>query len=192
MSNPQRPDLGPAAARLVDLLAGIKDDQLGAPTPCPDYTLGDLLDHVGSLALAFTACARKEVDSPYVTGRPGDAGQLAADWRTSIPHDLTELAKAWRDQAAWDGMTRVGGLDLPGEIAGVIGLDELVVHGWDVARATEQPYDVDIASLEACMVFLSQPVDRTSSALFGPVVAVADDAPLLDRVIGLSGREPAW
>jgi uncharacterized protein (TIGR03083 family) len=55
MSNPQRPDLGPAAARLVDLLAGIKDDQLGAPTPCPDYTLGDLLDHVGSLALAFTA-----------------------------------------------------------------------------------------------------------------------------------------
>jgi uncharacterized protein (TIGR03086 family) len=93
-------------------------------------------------------------------------------------------------------MTRVGGLDLPGEIAGLIGLDELVVHGWDVARATRQPYAMDsptdIASLEACMAFLSQPVDRTSGALFGPVVAVADNAPLLDRVIGLSGRDPAW
>jgi uncharacterized protein (TIGR03086 family) len=190
--NSPYPDLGPAASRLAGLVSAVRDEQLTDPTPCPDYALGDLLDHVGSLALAFTACARKELDSPYVTGRPGDAGQLAADWRTSIPDDLTELAKVWRDPAAWEGMTRVGGLDLPGQIAGLVGLDELVVHGWDVARVTKQSYEIDDASLEACMAFLSQPVDRTSGAPFGPVVEVADSAPLLDRVIGLSGRDPAW
>jgi hypothetical protein len=39
-------------------------------------------------------------------------------------------------------MTKAGGLDLPGEMAGVIALDEIVVHGWDVARSSGQPYDV--------------------------------------------------
>ncbi len=39
-------------------------------------------------------------------------------------------------------MTKAGGVDLPGEVAGLVALDELVVHGWDVARATGQAYDV--------------------------------------------------
>lgn len=53
-------DLGPAAQRMADLLAGVKDDQLGLPAPCPDYTLGDLIDHIDGLTLAFTFAATKE------------------------------------------------------------------------------------------------------------------------------------
>ena len=45
-------DLGPAAQRLADLVARVGDDELGQPTPCPAYTLGDLIEHVGGLALA--------------------------------------------------------------------------------------------------------------------------------------------
>ena len=44
-------DLGPAAGRVVDLLAGIDDSQLGKPTPCPDTTVGDLIDHIDTLAV---------------------------------------------------------------------------------------------------------------------------------------------
>ena len=68
-------------------------------------------------------------------GGSGDASRLVDDWRSRIPRDLAALAAAWRDPEAWTGMTRAGGIDLPGEIAGVVALDELVVHGWDVARA---------------------------------------------------------
>src|SRR5947199_123143 len=85
-------DLGPAAQRLAGLITGARDGDLGRPTPCPAYTLGDLIDHVGLLALAFTAAARKE-RSPYVEQpRPGDASMLPADWRTRIPREAATLA----------------------------------------------------------------------------------------------------
>jgi len=125
-----------------------------------------------------------------------DASKLGDDWRARIPRDLAALAEAWRDPAAWTGMTKVGGLDLPGEVAGVVALDELVIHGWDVARSSEQPYDCDAASLEAAHGFVSQVAgpgqEERPAGLFGPAVEVPADAPLLARVLGLSGRDPAW
>ena len=93
-------------------------------------------------------------------------------------------------------MTRVGGVDLPGEVAGVVGLDELVVHGWDLAQATGQAYECDPASLAAVHGFVQQfaspEMAPQRDGLFGPVVTVAEDAPLLDQVIGLAGRDPHW
>jgi uncharacterized protein (TIGR03086 family) len=87
-------------------------------------------------------------------------------------------------------------VDLPGEEAGLVALDELVIHGWDVARASGQPYDCDPASLEAVHGFVAQfsgpGMEEQRAGLFGPVVDVPDDAPLLDRVIGLTGRDPGW
>jgi hypothetical protein len=56
-------DLGPAAQRLADLVARIDDSELGKPTPCPAYALGDLIDHVDGLALAFTGAARKRMSA---------------------------------------------------------------------------------------------------------------------------------
>ncbi len=56
-------DLGPAAHEMARLVNGVRDDQLGDPTPCPSYALGDLLQHVRGLAEAFTLAARKEQPS---------------------------------------------------------------------------------------------------------------------------------
>jgi uncharacterized protein (TIGR03086 family) len=189
-------DLEPAARRLADLVGGVPDELLDAPTPCPAYTLGDLVDHVGGAASAFTGAAAKDLGDATSQGPSGDASRLPDDWRTRIPRDLVALADAWRDPAAWTGMTKAGGVDLPGEVAGLVALDELVVHGWDVARATGQAYDVDAASLEAVHGFVAQfsepGQEEMRAGLFGPVVVVPEDAPLLDRVIGLTGRDPAW
>lgn len=54
-------DLGPPARQMANLLDRVADGQLTAPTPCDEYTLGDLIDHVGGLSQAFTAAARKEL-----------------------------------------------------------------------------------------------------------------------------------
>jgi uncharacterized protein (TIGR03086 family) len=93
-------------------------------------------------------------------------------------------------------MTQAGGIDLPGEVAGVVALDELVIHGWDVARASGQVYEVDDASLQAVHEFVSQfsgpGREEARAGLFGPVVDVPAAAPLLDRVIGMTGRDPGW
>jgi uncharacterized protein (TIGR03086 family) len=189
-------DLEPAARRTADLIRGVPEERLGGPTPCPAYRLGDLVDHVGGLALAFTAAATKDTDALAGQGPSGDAARLGDDWRTRIPRDLVAMAEAWRDPSAWSGMTKAGGIDLPGEVAGLVALDELVVHGWDVARASGQAYEPDPQLLEAVHGFVSQfsgpGQEAAREGLFGPVVEVPDDAPLLDRVIGLTGRDPAW
>jgi uncharacterized protein (TIGR03086 family) len=189
-------DLEPAARRLGDLVSRVPDDLLDAPTPCPAYTLGDLVDHIGGAALAFTGAAAKDQGGATSQGPSGDASRLDDDWRTRIPGDLAALADAWRDPDAWTGMTKAGGVELPGEVAGLVALDELVVHGWDVARATGQAYNCDAPSLEAVHGFVAQfsepGMEESRAGLFGPVVDVPEDAPLLDRVIGLTGRDPAW
>src|SRR5215218_2543666 len=189
-------DLQPAARRLGDLVGGIPEELLDAPTPCPAYTVGDLVDHVSGTALAFRGAAVKDQGDATSQGPSGDATRLGDDWRTRIPRDLAALADAWRDPAAWTGMTKAGGVELPGEVAGLVALDELVIHGWDVARATGQPYDCDVPSLDAVHGFVSQfsepGQEEMRAGLFGPVVEVPEDARLLDRVIGLTGRDPAW
>jgi uncharacterized protein (TIGR03086 family) len=189
-------DLTPATEQMAVLIGGVSDLQLADPTPCPDYSVGDLLDHIGGLSLAFTAAARKDTDGP--TGQPpsGDASRLGDDWRHDFPQRLAALAQAWRDPSAFEGMTKAGGIDLPGQIAGLVALDELVVHGWDLARATGQAYHCDQPTLANVQDFVSQfsapGQEDQRSGLFGPVVHVPDDAPLLDRVIGLTGRDPKW
>jgi uncharacterized protein (TIGR03086 family) len=189
-------DLEPAAQRMADLVRGVPDELLDAPTPCPAYTLGDLLDHIGGAALAFTGAARKETGETTSKGPSGDASRLGDGWRERIPRDLAALAQAWRDPEAWTGMTQAGGLELPGGVAGLVALDELVIHSWDVARATGQEYEPDPDSLEAVRGFVAQFSEPGQEAaregLFGPVVDVPDDAPMLDRVIGLTGRDPGW
>jgi uncharacterized protein (TIGR03086 family) len=93
-------------------------------------------------------------------------------------------------------MTQAGGVDLPADVVGRVALNELVIHGWDVARATGQPFDCGTKALEACWELLAERATADQEAgdddPFGPVVDVPADAPLLDRLIGLSGRKPSW
>lgn len=185
-------DLRAAAATMSELIRNVSDDQLTEPTPCPEYSLGDLVEHVGGFAKAFTWAATKEFPPGGSQPPSPDASRLTDDWRRRIPADLAELAEAWTEPDAWTGMTQAGGIELPGEIAGVVALDELVIHGWDVARASGQPYDVDAQSLGAVHDFVQGFSPEGTPGMFGPRVQRPDTAPLLDRVIGMSGRDPNW
>ena len=131
-------ELGPAAKQMADLIEGVPDELLGgAPTPCLEYTLGDLVDHIRQLTIAFTAAAKKDT-ADMTSGRaPGEAKNLGDDWRTRIPRDLAVLAEAWREPAAWTGMTMAGGIDLPGELAGIITL----TSSWCTAGTWPGPPD---------------------------------------------------
>ncbi|MBT2504396.1 TIGR03086 family protein [Streptomyces sp. ISL-98] len=186
-------DLAPPARQVAQLLDGVSDDALSAPTPCEKYEVRHLLGHLLGLTAAFRDAAKKEF-GPTTGTDPGTAlPVLDDDWRTRLPSRLDELVDAWRSPDAWEGMTQAGGVDLPGEIAGQVALNEIVLHGWDLARATGQPYPGDEPSLRASYEFLASAVgDPGRDRIFGPVVDVPDDAPLLDRVVGLAGRNPSW
>jgi uncharacterized protein (TIGR03086 family) len=184
-------DIGPAADRMTSLLASVAEADFDRPTPCPDASLGDLVDHVGGLTRGFTAVARKDTDGSEAPSKP-DAANLEADWRDRLTRELATLAEAWRDPAAWEGMTSAAGVPLPGEIAGLVALDELVVHGWDIAVAIGRPYEPSVAEVEAAMSFVTAFDAPRDGNLFGPVVPVGDDASALDRLLGLTGRDPNW
>jgi uncharacterized protein (TIGR03086 family) len=188
------PDLHPAADRMIRLLKAVPSDSMQAPTPCPDLTLGALIDHVGGFAKVFTASATKELGD--LTGQPPDprADNLEPDWRNRMATDLSALAEAWAAPDAWEGMTQAGGQELPGAMAGRIALDELVVHGWDIAQATNQRFDCEAVTLhevEATVQQVRGGNDGDIPGLFGPVVPISDDADALERVLSLTGR-PGW
>jgi uncharacterized protein (TIGR03086 family) len=189
-------DLGPAVRRLADLVANIKDDALDGPTPCPAYSLGDLIEHVGGMALAFTAAGRKERNAYTEMGGAGDASRLGADWRERIPRDLAALTQTWAEPGAWTGMTRIAGDDSPAGVVGLVLADELAVHGWDVARASGQAYACEPDILEAALKFLQMFASPDAPAgpevAFGPARIMLDEAPLLDRVVAMAGRDPGW
>ncbi|MET0928674.1 MAG: TIGR03086 family metal-binding protein [Aeromicrobium sp.] len=186
-------DLTGATEAMADLLASVSDEDLERRSPCPDLSVGVLISHVDGLSQAFAAAARKDL-GPLTSSPPTDGiTPLSADWRTTAPVHLSRLAAAWQDPEAWTGMTAAGGVDLPGEVAGLVAADELVVHGWDIARSTGREFDPGTEALEAAHAFLVEsrkgPVPES---LFGPEVPVPDGAPLFDRVLGLAGRDPAW
>jgi uncharacterized protein (TIGR03086 family) len=93
-------------------------------------------------------------------------------------------------------MTRIAGTDTPAETVGLVLADELVVHGWDVARASGQPYACEPEVLEAARQFLemfaSPDAPSGPEVPFGPSTVLLAEAPLLDRVVALAGRDPGW
>ncbi|RYB95361.1 TIGR03086 family protein [Nocardioides oleivorans] len=186
-------DLGPAGERLVAVASDVADDQLGAPTPCEGRTVGQLVRHLVGLTLAFRAAADKDF-GPLTDTSPDDGSWPDAEpgWREALAAQVPEMTAAWRDPDAWDGMTRAGGVDLPGQVAGLVALDEIVLHGWDLARATGQPYDCDGATADACMAFVGGFEESGTPGLFGPSVSVTDDATPFERVLARSGRDPQW
>ena len=185
-------DLTPACQRTAHVLAAVTDEQLSAPTPCEELRVDELVAHIGGLALAFAAAGRKEF-GPLTDTQPSFGGKPEADWRTEYPKRLADLADAFADPSAWEGMSRAGGVDFPGEVAGIVALTEVVIHGWDLARATGQPYELDEATAAAVLPNVEQTAaEGPVEGLFGPAVPVADDAPALDRIVALSGREPGW
>ena len=185
-------DLRPATRRTIDLVTGLTDDQLERPTPCGDERLGDLVDHLGIFAVRFVAAAHKDPEGSTPTPQRPSLANLEPRWRDRVSRDLLALAEAWQDPQAWEGATFAGGMEMPAEVVGLVALDELVVHGWDIAVATGQVYEPAPEEVDAAMGFVVSFEAPRDGTLFGPIVPVADGAPPLDRLLGLTGRDPAW
>lgn len=187
-------DLGPAARRLADLAADTPDARLGGPTPCTGMDVAALLDHVLMLSQAFHRAAEKANSADDGPPPEADGGNLPADWRKELSHRLDALVEAWRAPEAWQGETAAGGVALSGQEAGAVALNELILHGWDLARATGQDYTCEEWEAQVSYDFAASVPDvpEARAGLFGPVVAVPEDAPLFDRALGYSGRDPGW
>jgi uncharacterized protein (TIGR03086 family) len=182
-------DMHTGAERLAALVRAVPDDALGRPTPCSEYTIGDLLDHISGFAVGITAAGRKD-ERGMRPPEPGSAAHLGDDWRTRIPGELHDLAATWDDPAAYEGMTG-GPLDMPGEMAATVGVEELCIHGWDLARALGQPFEASEAELDVVDHFFSLFGDQARGGAYDDAVETTS-ADRLTQALAFSGRDPQW
>ncbi|WP_210769257.1 TIGR03086 family metal-binding protein [Occultella kanbiaonis] len=189
-------DLTPSTTRLAALIPAVREEQLDAPTPMGTPVL-QLMNHLLGLTVAFRDAAAK-IEGPTTSTPPAPIlDPLPEDWRERLTDQLGHLVLAWRDPAAWDGMTMAGSVRFPAQACGLVALDEVLLHGWDLARATGQEYRPTDAEAEAVLPIVTPDPDPQVAAaeregMFGPPLSVPTDAPLFDRVLGLAGRDPGW
>jgi uncharacterized protein (TIGR03086 family) len=175
-----------AARRAVPVVAAVPDDRLAAPTPCADYRVRDLVDHLFHVVVSFQEiAAKREADfsatPEYVHG----------DWRARFPRETGALVRAWSQPGAEEGTS--GSMALPARTLGGMVLLDLTVHPWDLARATGQEYTPDEACLAELESLVAQmaPTARSMGA-FGEPVSVPADAGRFAQLLGAIGRDPRW
>jgi uncharacterized protein (TIGR03086 family) len=185
-------DLGPVTDEVKRIVSGVRDEQLTDPTPCAGTPVAGMLDHLVGLTLSFRKVAEKE---PQYGAPQASAENLPDDWRSRLPEQLDALAAAWRKPEAWEGMSAAGGVEMPAGALGIVALNEVLIHGWDLAAGTGQEYRPDEAAAERCLEFgidLEKNAPDIRNGMYGPRIDVPADAPVFDRVLGQAGRNPRW
>ena len=160
-------------------------------TPCTDWDLRTLLNHT-ILWTAYSAERRahgesvaEELMSKDFTAEPGYAQAYQAQ--------IARAVHAWSDPEAWRRELGVMGSTTPAADVAAMLIAEMVLHGWDVAKATGQDYHCDdaVARLVLSTVEAQGDLFRQYQG-FAAVVPVPDDATAFDRALALSGRDPQW
>lgn len=180
--------LGSAAERAVPVVRGITEDRLADPTPCTEYDVRALADHLIQVVINFQAlAAKKDSDFSFVPHYTETEG----DWRGRFADETAALTEAWAAPGAEEGTT--GSLGMPARTVGQMVLGDLTVHAWDLARATGQEFTPDPVVVGELSVSLEAmaPMAR-QGGVFGEPFPVPDDASEFDRVLALTGRNPRW
>ena len=166
-------------------------NQWDLPTPCPDWNVTELLGHViaGSRMSAAIAAgaSRGEAIDVLSTEFIGDDPLAALDTALVLQED------ALVDSAVDERICQHPAGDMPGSQLRSFRIGDLLVHHWDLARATggDETLDADVAQLVWDDISPMAPVIAQLGVFGdGPSGTVADDAPLQERLLDLMGRRP--
>lgn len=168
------------------LIGNVRPEQHGDPTPCPDYDVRTLVNHIVGWMQAFAEGANGQTFDGDPNAYAG--ADPVADFRAAAE----ACVRGWREHGT-DRMVKVSSMEMPA--ANVLGMTlmEYVTHGLDLARATgqEPPFSDDELSVTYDRAVATLPDQfRGEGMPFAHPVPVPDDAPVLDRLLGFMGRTP--
>ncbi|MEY2432150.1 MAG: hypothetical protein QOC92_1875 [Acidimicrobiaceae bacterium] len=165
------------------IVANIKPDQLDASTPCEDYDVRGLLQHVisGNYWVA-----------PLVEGRTieevGDAldRDFAAD---EYDASATSAGDAFAQPGAMQKPVAVSYGPVPAEVYAGHRFIDVLIHGWDLAKATGQDMRLDAELVSACWEVINPQMELLKgSGMFGTEVSVPPDADSQTKLLAALGR----
>ena len=168
------------------LVAGLTPAELDAPSPCAGWEVRATLNHMLGATWMFTLVNQGQTADE-------DAGDLVGDDASlAVIAAAKENLVSWRQPGANEGDRSYSFGTFPAAGAAMLNLAEVVVHNWDVAKATGQELVIDPAVAQ--MIYdwgVSIPLDALRDhGAFGPEVPVPASAPIIDRLVGLLGRQP--
>jgi len=179
-----------AMAQTEAVVAAVQPAQLALPTPCTEYDVRGLLSHIvgGLNRIAIVGEGGDGLAVPArADGVPGDG------WLAAYQAARSRVTAAWADDARLDALVEVPWGKVPGRIAVSGYVQEILTHGWDLARATGQPTELDpeLASwVLAVARRILPPEPRGGDIPFGPVIPVSPDAALHAQLAAWLGRQP--
>jgi uncharacterized protein (TIGR03086 family) len=176
-----------ATGRIVQ---NVRPEQLGDKTPCTEWAVRDLLNHIVGTTLMFGSCAAGGSSEWNPFAFPGDV--IAEDVSRQYDAAAADAVSAWRHRGT-EGLLTLPVGDLPALVALRIEFCDVLVHGWDLAQATGQHHGFDDDLIEEAWGHLEDNLSddsRGDGRPFAPIVSVPDDAATLDRMLGYMGRTP--
>lgn len=184
MNNQPAPSLLYRAAteRAVAVVEAVRPDQLGWPTPCSEWSVHQLIDHLIGGADYLLSAAKGMGPGPS-EGVPG------TEYRARVNRVLTALESP-------GALERVCvsplGFDWPVSAAVAGTFMDVLIHTWDLARATKQDERLDAGLVEACtaMFLPEMPRRGREAGIVGPAVVVGEGASAQDRLLAAMGRAP--
>jgi uncharacterized protein (TIGR03086 family) len=184
-------ELADAAGATALVVDNVTPAELSGPTPCDEWDVRALVNHV-ILWTSYSLERRAQGESvaPELMERDFAA---APDFASAYRAQLDRAVAAWADPAVWDRELDMMGAATPAADVGALIIAEMVLHGWDLAAATGQDYSVSDRAAGAALraVEANAELFRQYKGFADPV-PMAADARVLDRVLALSGRDPAW
>jgi uncharacterized protein (TIGR03086 family) len=193
------PDIIDQDRRAVELSAAIvaraKPADLGRPTPCGAWTLRELLDHMITQHYGFAAARAGEGSDPqhWQVVHPEDP---IADYAAAARHVTDAFAQAGTLERAFELPEISSAAAFPAAQAVSFHFVDYVVHGWDVARSLDVPFELSPDLAEAALVVARRVPDGANrlgeKAAFRPSLASPPDGAALDQVLAALGRSPAW
>jgi uncharacterized protein (TIGR03086 family) len=183
-----------AARQTIELASDVTRDQLSLPTPCSDWNLRQLLDHMTTENLGFAAAARGQgADLASWVGN-GDRADPVADYLAATETLIAAFAEPGVLQRSFALPLLTRKHEFPGERAVTMQLVDSVVHAWDLAQALGVPLafadHITAPALVMCEQIPDDEYRRKPGAVFAPRIPYSEDGPALDRIVALLGRSP--
>lgn len=180
-------ELKNATKACTTVVEGIQGNHLANRTPCSEWDVQGLMNHlIGSMAYLT---ARAEGRDPG-TLQPANVSDRD-DAVQQLVSGMDRATSAWATPGALERKVQSPFGETSGTFMAGITLTEIVIHGWDLAKATGQRLSVDDALAEQLLASAKAAMTpETRGRAFGPEVTAPEAAPSLDRLVAYLGRQP--